>query len=81
VFDDHFQTVAPNLALSLPAAINALFDQLWNTSQWQYNGEIPPKYLFDEPLDLPLPEDDADITLPLSLDEQLATACLEELIL
>jgi len=48
VFDDHFHTVVPNPALSSPTALDDLLDHLWQTSQWTYDGDIPPEYLFGE---------------------------------
>jgi len=43
VFDDLFQTIAPNLSSSTSAEIDQLFDTLWQYSQWGcYNGNIPP---------------------------------------
>jgi len=44
VFDDLFQTIAPNLSSSTSAEIDQLFDTLWQDSQWCYDGDIPPKY-------------------------------------
>jgi len=81
VFDDHFQTVAPHLASSHPAVLDALFDELWTQSQWQYTGDIPPEYLFQETQDLPLSEGDTDTSPPIPLNKQLATAHLEDLII
>jgi len=71
----------PNLALSSPADFDDLFDQLWATLQWTYDGDIPPEYLFDKALDLPIPDFDATSTLPTSLSKQLATDCFEDIII
>jgi len=46
VFNDQFQTVAPHLSLSTSAEIDHLFETLWTESQWPYDGNIPPEYLF-----------------------------------
>jgi len=65
VFDDCFQTVSPHFS-SLPTAmINNLFDTLWQNSQWTYDSDIPPEYLFPETINF--------LTTTTNSDDQLAT--------
>ncbi len=81
VFDDHFQTVAPNLSLSTSAEIDQLFETLWKDSQWQYDGDIPPEYLFLETLDFPDNKDNPQDPSPTFQDDQLAPDSLVDLLL
>jgi len=76
VFDDHFQMVATNFS-SLPAAtIDNLFNTLWTNNEWIYNGDIQPKYLCPETVDIP----DMDSTDTISTPNwQLATDLLDDL--
>jgi len=75
IFDDYFETITTNFS-SLPAdSVNDLFDHLWNTSQWVYDGNIPPKYLFPETSDL----SDNDINNDQDIsNNQLATDLLDD---
>jgi len=76
VFDDQFQTVTPCFS-SLPSeTITNLFETLWTTSQWIYNDDIPPEYLFPEMHDLP---DAVDVNGNENTDpnSQLATDSLD----
>jgi len=76
VLDDHFQTVMPNFTSLSSETINNLFETLWTTSQWIYDGDIPLEYLFPKTHNIPdVFETDADDTaVP---DGQLATDSLD----
>jgi len=75
VFDDYFQTVTANFS-SLPHdSVDNLFEQLWTTSQWIYDSDIPPEYLFQETADLP--DSDDNLVHHIS-DHQLATDVLDD---
>jgi len=81
VFNDYFQTIAPYFALASTTEVDALFDSLWINSQWHYNGDIPPEYLFPENIDFPTMDDDLGTTFEPSPDDQLATGHLKEILL
>jgi len=75
IFDNYFQTVTANFS-SLPHNIvNNLFEQLWTTSQWIYDGDIPHEYLFPETPDLPNSNDNPVNNVS---NHQLATNILDD---
>jgi len=81
VFDDYFQTVAPHLSSASHTEIDALFDSLWKDSQWNYNGDIPPEYLFPKNIDFLTSKDTDNVLHAQPPDDQLPPDPLEDILI
>jgi len=62
----------------IPSVIDATFDNIWINSPWQYDGNMPPEYIFPKTIDLPA-GNSTDVAMTLNIpNDQLATDTLEE---